>query len=140
MPEQKVRPRVQKHFTKPSRTKQEFKEQCDLALTIKRFQKTPEGRETLKQLQNHVGGQYLDVSNIPDYRTVRDAINRADASFMALPAIVRKRFGNDAAMFVDFCSDPANLPELRKMGLAKPEVEKPVKPADAGSSTPPVKG
>lgn len=117
------RKRVQKFFTLPSKTKQEFKDDCDLGKIIKRFSKNPEG---LQALLNASPGRFEDVSNIPDYRTYRDILNRAEASFMALPAIVRKRFGNDAASFVDFCKDPKNLGELRTLGLARPEVVPPV--------------
>lgn len=119
------RKRVQVFFNDPSRTKQEFKDECDLALTIKRFQRTPEGRELLNNIQNSYGGQYLDVSSVPDFRAARDAINAANASFMALPAIVRRRFDNDPALFLDFCSNPANLAEMRSLGLAKPATVNP---------------
>lgn len=127
-----MRKRVQKIFEKPSLTRQEFRKECDLALTIKRFAKTPEGRLALRNAQGYAGNaQFLDVTAIPDYRTALDTVNRSNASFLALPAIVRRRFDNDAAYFLDFCSDPKNLPELRQMGLAKPEVkaETPVKTA-----------
>ena len=39
---------------------------------------------------------------------------------MTMPADVRARFNNDPALFVDFCSDEANLDEMRKLGLAVP--------------------
>jgi len=120
------RERVQIFFPNKTLTRQEFKSECDLGAIIKRFQRTPEGREILSRLPTNSGGQYLDVTDVPDFRAARDAVNRANASFMALPAVVRKRFSNDPAEFMDFCADPANLPELRKLGLAKP-----VKEADA---------
>jgi len=121
------RKRVQKFFTKPSRTKQEFKDECDLGLIIKRFSKTPEGRRALANAQGFAEtAQFGDVSAVPDFRTARDLVNAANASFMALPAIVRRRFDNDPAQFLDFCNDPNNLDEARSLGLAKPvEVAKP---------------
>lgn len=120
------RPRVQKYFTKPSRTKQEFKDECDLGLTIKRFAKTPEGQLALRNSQGYAENvRFEDVSMVPDFRAARDMVNAAQASFMALPAILRKRFDNDAAQFLDFVTNPSNLDELRKLGLAKPE---PVQP------------
>lgn len=65
-----------------------------------------------------------------DFRSALDALREAEASFMELPADVRRRFAHDPGEFVAFCSDPANLPELRKMGLAVPEevVAAPVAP------------
>ena len=118
--EEVVRPRVQKFFNKPSKTRQEFKAECDLGLILKRFAKDPEGLRALLSVQESVPQRFEDVTAIPDYRTALDAVNSANAKFMALPAIVRRRFDNDAAQFLDFCQNPANLDELRKLGLAKP--------------------
>lgn len=115
------RKRVQVFFNEPSLTRQEFKDECDLGLTIKRFAKTPEGRSVLAKAQGFAeGARFDDVSAVPDFRAARDAVNAANASFMALPAVVRKRFDNDAAEFLDFATNPNNLDEMRKMGLAKP--------------------
>ncbi|AZL82744.1 internal scaffolding protein [Apis mellifera associated microvirus 6] len=125
------RKRVQKFFNKPSLTRQEFKEQCDLAKLLKRFCKTPEG---LAALQNARGfaetARFEDVSMVPDFRAARDAIIAAEAKFMALPAIVRKRFGNDAAEFLDFMQNPANQDEAVKLGLAVPKPVEAVKPVN----------
>ena len=38
-----------------------------------------------------------------------NAVRGAEESFMAMPAEVRSRFGNDPQAFVEFCSDEANL-------------------------------
>lgn len=127
----KLRPRVKKVFTKPSLTRQEFKEECDLALLLKRFGRTPEGLAALRNAQGFAETcQFGDVSAVPDFRAARDAINAANASFMALPAIVRRRFNNDPAEFLDFVQDPANLDEARSLGLAKP-----VEPPETGGSS-----
>lgn len=127
------RPRVKKMFYKPSLTRQEFKDECDLALTLKRFGKTPEGRRALANAQGFVEGlQFGDVTGVPDFRAARDAVNAANAKFMALPAIVRRRFENDPAQFLDFCRDPKNLDEARSLGLCKP--------AQQDAAVTPVKG
>ncbi|WNK13028.1 MAG: internal scaffolding protein [Microvirus sp.] len=64
---------------------------------------------------------YDDFSGISDYQGALNLIRAAAESFAALPADVRYRFGNDASKYVDFCSDSANLEEMRKMGLAVPK-------------------
>jgi len=134
------RPRVKKVFKKPSLTRQEFKQDCDLGLILKRFGKTPEGQHALRNAQGFVEGlQFGDVSSVPEYRQYRDIVNAAEAKFMALPAIVRRRFDNDPAQFLDFMADSRNKEEGIRLGLIKPQVESPVKAADAASSTPPVK-
>lgn len=122
--------RVQKMFVKPSRTKQEFRDQQDVNNIVKRFKKI-HGVELMTYLKTASGGQYGDFSGVVDYQTALEQVNRANAAFEALPAILRKRFDNDPAQFLDFCMNPSNLDEMRKLGLAKPEVTQPVKGADA---------
>lgn len=114
------RERVQKKFLKPSLTRQEFKEECDLAAILRKFAKDPEGLQALLSVQDTVPLRYEDVTEIPDYRTALNTVNAVNVKFMTLPATVRRRFDNDPAVFLDFCQNPDNLPELRKMGLAKP--------------------
>jgi len=115
------RKRVQKVFTKPSLTRQEFKQDCDLAELLKRFRKTPGGLRALEDAQGFAEGLvFCDVTDVPDFRQHRDAINAANAKFMALPAKLRRRFDNDPAQFLDFCTNPSNLEEMRILGLAKP--------------------
>lgn len=115
------RPRVQKFFTKGSKTRQEFKQECDLGYILKKFGKTPEGRAALANAQGFAEGcQFCDVSRVPDFRAARDAVIAANEKFMALPAIVRRRFDNDPALFLDFMSNPANQAEAVSLGLCKP--------------------
>lgn len=109
--------RVQKFFTKGSRTKQSFKAECDVNLIMKKFKKKS-GAEFLTRYQGYVGGTFGDFSEVVDYRTALEQVARADEVFMALPAKVRSKFSNDAAQFLDFVQNPANRDELVKMGLA----------------------
>lgn len=64
--------------------------------------------------------QYGDFDAIIDYQTALDAVIAADKAFMEVPADIRARFDNQPQLFLEFCSDPSNLEELRKLGLAKP--------------------
>lgn len=64
---------------------------------------------------------YGDFTGVSDYRSALDLIEQADDAFMSLPAEVRARFQNDAARFVDFCSDERNADEMRSLGLLIPE-------------------
>lgn len=63
---------------------------------------------------------YGDFTGVSDFRSAMDAIIAAEKSFMSMSSDVRSRFGNDPATFVEFCSDPKNLDEMRKFGLAVP--------------------
>lgn len=99
---------------------QASKDECDINVIVRRFGVTgqlPRGARL---------PTYGDFEGVFDYGSALRVIRAADAAFMSLPADVRARFLNDPARFVDFCSDPANLPEMRKLGLAneeKPEVK-----------------
>jgi phage internal scaffolding protein len=96
---------------------------ADINTIVKRFGITG-------QLPTNVRApMYGDFTEVFDFRSAQDAIIAARESFMEMPADVRSRFANDPALFGDFCSDPKNLDEMRKLGLAIPEKkEEPVVP------------
>jgi len=114
--------RVQVFFDEPSLTKQSFQAECDVNEIMRRFVRSGDPN-VLNRLQAISAGVYGDFSNVGDYRSALDQVRRADEVFMAMPAKVRAEFHNDAAIFLDFCSDPKNLDRLRELGLAKPKVE-----------------
>lgn len=95
---------------------QSQKEEADINVIVRRFGVTGELPQGLKVPRY---GDFIDT--VTDYRTALDLVMEADKAFMALPAEVRQRFGNDPGKFLDFVEDPANLEELRKMGLAVPK-------------------
>lgn len=98
----------------PSLADQSAKEEADINNILKAFGVTG-------KLPQRIDAPQLDMfTDIFDYQSAMNALVAADRAFMAMPADVRSRFGNDAGKFVDFCSDPANLPEMVKLGLADP--------------------
>lgn len=99
----------------PTRTEQSFREECDINTIVARFGVTGELPLTTKVPMQG------DFTTVVDYQTSLDMIRQADQAFAELPAAIRKRFGNDPSEYVEFVSDPANLDEVRKMGLARPE-------------------
>lgn len=115
-----------------SLTKQSFKDECDVNRIVARAQKTgfmPSGeRQPL----------YGDFSNVPDYREAQDIVIRANASFAALPAEVRKRFDNDPAAYMDFLSDEKNRDEAIKLGLLNTKPEKETAPTAPETAPAPV--
>lgn len=94
-----------------SLTRQSEAAAADINNIMKQYDKTG----MLPQVS--VEGLFADVSAMPDYRTALDGVRVANEYFMQLPALVRAQFDNDAAKFLDFAIDPANKPELIKMGL-----------------------
>jgi len=109
--------RVVKEFFKPSLTKQSFKDECDINKIMQRFKKTMNA-DFLTRFAGYTSGEFGDFSNVADYRSAIDQVNRANEVFMNLPAKVRSRFRNDAALFLDFCHDPRNVNEMVELGLA----------------------
>lgn len=100
--------------TEPTRTQQQFKEECDINTIVERFGLTGELPENVRV---PVDG---DFTGVTDYQTALNLILEAEASFMEFPANVRERFHNDPGELVSFVSDPANLEEARKLGIARP--------------------
>lgn len=99
----------------PTRTQQQFKEECDINTIVRRFGVTGQVPTTLAPPMQG------DFTAALDFRQSMDLIVAAREAFMELPSQVRKRFHHDPAEFVEFCSDKDNLQEARKLGIAMPE-------------------
>lgn len=110
-----------------SLTRQSEAADADINVIVKRFEQTGvmpvDQREAL----------FMDVSDVGDFRQIRDHVNFVNEAFMQLPAELRARFDNDPSVFLDFTSDPANRSELVKLGLLPKEVET-TPPISAASS------
>lgn len=117
-----IRKRVPLICSDPSRTKQAFKDECDINKIMQRFKKV-QGVDYLTQYNAVAGGQFGDFSNVTDYRTAIDQVRVAQGVFDQLPSAVRYRFQNDPALFLDFVDNPANKQEMIDMGLIDKPVE-----------------
>lgn len=108
-----------------SLAQQHQKEEADINTIVRRFGLTGQ----LPELQRLP--QYGDFTHVTDYHSAVNAVMAANGAFSQLPADLRSRFNNDPEQFVDFCSNPDNMDELIKMGLAKKraEEEEPAEPA-----------
>lgn len=109
----RARRRVQKVFTKPSRTKQAFRKECDINEILKKYKTTGQLPDLIK-----ANPSYGDFADVATYQDSLNMVIFAQEQFAALPAKVRDRFANDPARFLEFAEDPANASELVKMGLA----------------------
>lgn len=105
--------KVQLNFLKPSRTKQEFREDCDVNVIIRRFTKSG-----LLPNPNNAVPQFVDAASLPDLQTLMQIMIEAEKAFMSLPAQVRKEFDNNAIQFVEFATKAENLDKMREWGLA----------------------
>lgn len=114
----------------PSLARQEFAEECDINVIMRRYETTGVLTHTTDREP-----MYLDLTEAPDLMGAMEIIKNADAAFMTLPAKVRREFDNDPVKFVEFGSLPENLDKMREWGLAPP-AEKPVAPAQPEAPAP----
>ena len=116
-------------FEMPSMTEQCHKDDCDLNKIIARFNRT--GDIGILENLSSRQGFYADVtSQAGSFVELQNKIAQGKSLFANLPSDVRAMFGNDAAAFWDFVSDPANAEECIKLGL----IEKPLETAGSDSS------
>ncbi len=95
-----------------SRTKQSGKEECDINNIVATYVRTG--------LATHLAAgvpQFLDVSEVGDYRTALENVRAADKYFLGLPAAVRAEFQNDPALFIEALQDPNAAERIREIGI-----------------------
>lgn len=130
------RRRVLVLITGPSLTKQSFAKECNINTIMGKFEKTG----NISHLNNHNGG-YGNYIGYLDYHASLNKIHEADQAFNELPPLVRSKFHNDPAQFLEFAQNSENLTEMREMGLAPPERPKPATDENqAPDGTPSPKG
>ncbi|AXL15257.1 internal scaffolding protein [Microviridae sp.] len=97
-----------------SRARQSMKDECDINNIMKRYQKTG----LISHLKTYQGqyGEFADIN----FHEAMNAVASAQSMFETVPSRIRALFNNDPGRFIEFATDPANLPELRKLGLAPP--------------------
>lgn len=98
----------------PSKAIQAQKDEADINNIVRNFGVTGRLPDNIRV------PTYGDFDLVNDYRSAIEIAKEAEKSFMSLDASVRARFENDPQQFLDFCDDPANLEEMRKLGLAVP--------------------
>lgn len=120
------RQRVAINFEGPSRTKQSFRDECDINNIMRKWQKTG--------LVTHVSkyqGDYSDLTNVQSYHESCNQVLAAQEAFASLPSSLRSRFQNDPGQFLEFVGNDANRDEAIKLGLiTQPEAVSDVSVSD----------
>lgn len=93
------------------RTKQSFKQECDVNFVIQRYKNTG----VLPRL-TALKAMYGDVTEV-DFQRAQDVVLRAEDAFAQLPSKLRQRFKNDPAEFLAFVGDSRNVDELVDLGI-----------------------
>lgn len=114
-----------------SRVASEFKDESDVNVILRKYSNTGVWSSVARSRP-----RYGDFSDAPaDFLEAMTLVNDARDAFMDLPSSLRKRFRNDPAEFVAFCSDEANRDEAIRLGL----ISAPEAIADVSSTTPAAK-
>lgn len=106
-------------------TQQSGKDECDINLIVEAAKR---GADLSKLTRGTP--VYGDFTNLPDLRSALLIVKDAERAFFSLDAVVRKRFGNDPTLMMDFLMDPSNRDEAVKLGLVVAPV---VVPSEAES-------
>lgn len=114
----------------PSRTKQQYKDECDIHNILRQYQKTG--------ILTHINNQQANYTELPDHITYQESLHilqDAQSSFATLPAAVRDKYNNDPMAFLHAIQDPSQRDYLTSIGVfkAKP-AEPPPKPAEPASA------
>ena len=112
------------------RTKQAFKDQCDINKIIKKAQKAG----SLAHVQKYPEAVYGEFDGY-DLLEAYGKLERAKEIFAELPSEVRNEFSNDALAFAGFASNPVNSSRLAELlpAIAEPERYFP-NPVNAGKA------
>lgn len=94
------------------RTKQSFKEECDINFIIDRHRRTG----VIEHFNNRTP-RFGDFTEAQGFKEALDLVAEAETSFAELPAHIRDRMENDPGYFMEFLEDPNNLDEAVELGL-----------------------
>lgn len=126
--------RVRTINTLPTRTQQQFKEQCDVNNIMAKYKKTG----SITHIRNAQEGVYMDLTEIPDLLTARLQLQQAETAFLSIPATIRNKFENDPVKLISFLSNPQNHQEAISLGLmVKRDDEQPKNDDTPPPPTPP---
>lgn len=106
------------------KTRQDQADDADINVIVKRFGLTGQLPQVPPKIP--LEADFREAGNF-DLGAALRFVRGAEAAFMAFPADVRARFGNDPVQFVSFVEDPANKDECIKLGLIAKDPPPPVK-------------
>lgn len=106
------------------RTKQEFREECDMNVIIRRFNQSGQLPVNMQNLRP----VFADVSEIGDFASAVQQVTAAREAFNALDPDVRARFSNNPVNLVQWLQDDKNYDEAVRLGFIEKKAEVPTPP------------
>ncbi len=126
------RKRVQLTFPKQGKTKQAFKDECDINKIIARYTRTGQLSHV-----NNAAAQY-GYATSHDFASSMRTVTHAQNSFNNLSDEIQNRFHGDPGELLDFVHDPDNKAEGVQLGLwPEDPTEAPTEPLKTPPETPP---
>lgn len=112
--------RVQMTFEGQGKTKQSFKDECDINHMMATYQRTGQMPAVNPRMKS-----FQDFTTVPTFHAALNQVKDAELAFSELPSNIRKYFGNDPGEMLDFLMDPENEEEAVELGLmeAVPQLE-----------------
>jgi len=101
-------------FPTLGRTKQQFKDECDVNLLMARYLKTG-----ILDGSDPTTARYMDVSAPFTFHEAMNFVSEATGQFYDLPSTIRSRFGNDPGELLAFLDNPYNQQEAIALGLIR---------------------
>ncbi len=117
------------------RTKQTFRDECDINLIVKRH-----ASDGLLAHLNPRMPTYGDFTASMELRDAMELVDLAEQGFAEIPAAVRAMCNNDPALFLRLVNDPDHIEALAEAGLPMAEGWEPTPPEEPpapGGETPP---
>lgn len=99
----------------PGLTKQEMSGDTDVNRIMAKYEP---GLATKMLHAAAMGGDYGDLTNVPDFRESMHKVMEAEEAFRMMPAKLRARFDNEPLKMLEFVHNPANREEMYELGLA----------------------
>lgn len=123
-------------FEDDSRTEQCFKDECDINNIVRQPNLGINPFSTISNRQ----AQFGDFSDMKDFHSAMNIVTKAQQEFEQMPSVIRRRFHDNPAEFMDFVNDENNIEEGIKLGIYERKPHTSVKSdvsADSGDSTTP---
>lgn len=129
-PEPVKRHRVAITFPEQGRTKQQFREECNINNIMKRYEKTG--------VLKHVNLREPQYGLVPatDFAEAMRIVTDAQETFNSLPSELRKRVGHSPEEFLRFYANSENAAELESYGLHSVSPAEPEPAPSAPADTP----
>lgn len=110
----------------PTRTQQQFKDDCDVNIIMEKYAKIGLQYSDLPEAI----GAYADLTGIGDYKDMLDRVRLAEEAFKSLPAKVKSRFDQDPAKLISFLEStaPDDINESYTLGLRQKPTAPPLDP------------